>query len=611
MSNLTLPIPDDNLYREMDNFQRLAALRRAMEASNLAAVILPSNDPHQSEYVASHWQARTWISGFTGSAGTAIVTKAAAGLWTDSRYFLQAEQELQGSGVTFYKVLSAGASEHFDWLKTQLKSGDRIGIDGNLLSLEGKKQLELAFEGTGFVIVTDQDPVGAAWTDRPLLPLDPIFEHPLELAGRSFPEKLTAIRTEMKRQGADHHLVVTLDDIAWIFNLRGRDVDYNPVFYAYALIGTEKATLFIETSKVPPALQASLANGGIVLAGYKDLQSHLNTLEGKLLLDPATVSVSVEAALGSNCKVIHGASPSTLMKAKKNTVEANHLRKTMEKDGVAILRLCRWLEARLGKESISEYEVSERLAGFRAAQPSYFGESFPAIAGYAGNGAIVHYRPPMEGSAILKPEGVFLLDSGGQYLDGTTDITRTFALGVVPDAARRAYTLVLRGHIALAKAKFPVGTAGFQLDPLARVALWSEGLNYGHGTGHGVGFFLNVHEGPMGIGPAATPRSRTPIEPGMLISNEPGYYAPGEFGIRIENLILCVEAEETSSGKFLAFETLSLFPIESTMIEWELLTKADLQWLRSYHGEVLRRLSPHLEPDEKQWLAGKCAAYLT
>jgi Xaa-Pro aminopeptidase len=593
--------------------QKLAALRAAMKTHGLSAVVIPSNDPHQSEYVARHWKAREWISGFTGSAGTAVVTLDRAGLWTDSRYFLQAEQELAGTDVTFFKQAVAGAPEHREWLKSQLKSGDRVAIDGKVLSMDQLGSWEAAFAGTGIDLVTHADPVGEAWWDRPALPEDPVFEHALPLAGLSRAQKLAMVREQMERRGASRHLVVTLDDIAWIFNLRGRDVEYNPVFYAYALIGKEKAWLFIQPSKVPPVVAEALAADGVEIVDYAALPGHLAQLDDSLLLDPSIVSVALFSEIMDYCTVVQGATPSVAMKACKGQVETGHIRRAMEKDGVALLRLCRWLEAEVEKGTVTEHAVGEQLAAFRARQEGYFGESFPAIAGYAGNAAIVHYRPEAAGSATLRPEGVFLLDSGGQYEDGTTDITRTFALGSVPPAAVQAYTLVLKGHIAIATARFPRGTVGYQLDPLARNHLWSAGLNFGHGTGHGVGYFLCVHEGPQGISPLANPRSSTPLEPGMIISNEPGYYETGIFGIRIENLVLVVEdpvgSVETGSSKFLAFETLSLFPIEATMVDRTLLTPGEKEWLKSYHGEVLRRLSPRLLGDEVEWLSTKCGAW--
>ena len=589
--------------------QRLKALRQALETLGLDAVVVPSNDPHQSEYVADHWKSREWISGFTGSAGVAVVTKDAAGLWTDSRYYLQAEQELAGTGVTFFKAPQSGSSPELDWLKEQLKPGSRVCFPGALLSGESHGSVKAALEAGGLVLVTDADPVAMAWSDRPALPMDEVFAHPVDLAGMTCSEKLEAVRKDLQGLGAEHLLLVSLDDIAWTFNLRGRDVDYNPVFYAYAWISSGQAMLFIQPGKVPDSVATDLRTAGVELRDYGHLPAFLGSVKGKVSIDPLTVSYELLQSLGSEAVQVRGASPTVLMKAKKNPIELAKLRHAMEKDGVALLRLCMWLESNLGRGP-SEHEVGQQLAAFRAEQPGYFGESFPAIAGYAGNGAIVHYRPAAEGSSILKPEGVFLLDSGGQYTDGTTDITRTFALGPVPAEAVQAYTLVLKGHIALGRAVFPVGTVGHQLDTLARMHLWSHGLNYGHGTGHGVGFFLNVHEGPQGIGPAANGRSRTPLQPGMITSNEPGYYAAGQFGIRIENLVLCVEGPETGSGKFLRFESLSLFPISDDLIDWGLITAEEREWLREYHQMVLDRISPLLNAGELAWLQRKCQPYL-
>lgn len=589
--------------------QRLAALRKALQTLEVDAVIIPSNDPHQSEYVANHWQAREWITGFTGSAGVAVVTREAAGLWTDSRYYLQAEQQLAGTGVTFFKAPQASGNPEWVWLREQLKPGSRVAYPGALLSADSLGAVKAALEAGGLILVTDADPVALAWHDRPALPMDEVFAHPDELAGMTCADKLAAIRKEMQASGADHLLLVSLDDIAWTFNLRGRDVAYNPVFYAYAWVSQHEAILFIQPGKVPSPIVQNLASAGVTLQNYSELPAFLGTVGGRVSIDPLTVSSQLLQSLGKPATQVRETSPTVGMKARKNPTELANLRHAMEKDGVALLRLCMWLEQRLASGP-TEHEVGQQLAAFRAQQPGYFGESFPAIAGYAGNGAIVHYRPEEMGSAVLKAEGVFLLDSGGQYLDGTTDITRTFALGKVPSEAVQAYTLVLKGHISLARAVFPVGTVGYQLDPLARMHLWSQGLNYGHGTGHGVGFFLNVHEGPQGISPLANGRSRTPLQPGMIISNEPGYYASGEFGIRIENLVLCVEGPETASGKFLRFETLSLFPIGDEMLDWTLISNEERTWLREYHQMVLDRLLPLLDAEEAAWLHRKCQPYL-
>jgi Xaa-Pro aminopeptidase len=594
----------------MNAAEKLEAVRKVMRASGLDALIIPSQDPHQSEYVADHWKARQWISGFTGSAGTVVVTLDQAGLWTDSRYFIQAEQELSDSPITFHKQVVPGAPEHLDWIKATLQAGQQVGIDGALVSIEGEEALRAAFQGSDITLVTAHDVVGSAWADRPPLPRDQAFIHEAALAGTSRVHKLEQIMDMMAQAGVQHHLLVGLDDIAWAFNLRGRDVDYNPVFYAYALVQEGDATLFVPPGKLDITVVHELAEEGISVRNYADVGTALAGLEGKLLLDPQQASIALARHIPATCTVVKGIAPSTLLKARKTAAELSHVRIAMEKDGVALLRLCRWLEQTLAAgQSITEHAVGERLAAFRAAQAGYFGESFPAIAGYAGNGAIVHYRPADTGSASLKPEGLFLLDSGGQYADGTTDITRTFALGPYPAAAKVAYTAVLRGHIALAKAQFPKGTAGYQLDPLARQYLWAQGLNYGHGTGHGVGYFLNVHEGPQGISPVASPRSRQPIEPGMITSNEPGYYEAGQWGIRIENLVLCIEGPTTANGVFYAFETLSLFPIEDTLIDWSQLDGAERAWLRDYHQMVWDRLSPRLEADEKAWLQAKCAPY--
>ncbi len=599
------------LRSNMTSEYKLIAVRKAMRDCGLAAVIVPSQDPHQSEYVAAHWKAREWISGFSGSAGIAVVTLDHAGLWTDSRYFLQAEQELAVSGLTFHKQTVPGAPEHLDWLKATLKHGDKIGIDGALLSIDAEAALRQTFEGTGIALMTTCDPIGMAWTDRPSLPTAPVFAHAEALAGKTRMEKLAAIRAEMATVGADSHLSIALDDIAWTFNLRGRDVECNPVFYAYALIASTSATLFVDAAKLPSDIVLALAQDGVSVRNYADLGLALAGLQGKLLLDPSLTSAALAQEIGTACTLLHGASPAIQLKAIKNAVELAHIRQTMARDGVALLRLYRWLEATMASgETVDEYTVGERLAALRASQAGYFGESFPAIAGYASNGAIVHYRPAAEGSATLKPEGIFLLDSGGQYLDGTTDITRTIALGEVPAAAIIAYTMVLKGHIALAKAQFPQGTAGHQLDPLARMHLWSQGLNYGHGTGHGVGFFLNVHEGPHSIGSAVNLRSREPIVPGMIVSNEPGYYENGQWGIRIENLVVCITGACTSSGQFYAFETLSLFPIDATLIDRDLIDKAEWSWLQTYHQTVYDRLSPLLDAAEQAWLLEKCAPYL-
>ncbi|MEM7038913.1 MAG: aminopeptidase P family N-terminal domain-containing protein, partial [Bacteroidota bacterium] len=476
---------------------RLSALRTAMNRHGLDAWIQTSTDPHQSEYVADYWAARTWLTGFTGSAGVAIVTADHAGLWTDSRYFIQAEQELGDGPFELHKQGIPHAPEHRVWLRNQLPKGARVGIDGKLVTIAGLAALEGIFAEKGITLVTEHDIIAEAWTDRPPMPEAPVVPHPTELAGMIRMEKLTRVRAAMKEAGVDHHLVSTLDDVAWLMNLRGDDVNYNPVFYGYVLISNSKSTLFVAPGKVSETLELALEEAGTVIAPYADLAAHLGALEGKLLVDTGKTSVAVRNALGDAATIVNGKTPSTAMKAVKNATEIAHFRRVMVRDAVALLRLYRWIDAEIDGGELTEVAVAEKLAALRGENPEYRGESFGAIAGYAGNGAIVHYRPAPESCATLKREGIFLLDSGGQYVDGTTDITRTTCLGTPTPDQIRNYTLVLKGHIGIATAKFPAGTKGYHLDSFARMPLWQHGLNYGHGTGHGIGFHLCVHEGPQ------------------------------------------------------------------------------------------------------------------
>ena len=585
---------------------RIAALRKAMAQANLQAWIIPATDPHQSEYFSPHWQAREYFSGFSGSAGTLVVTAQAAGLWTDSRYYLQAEQQLPHGVVSLFKSQEAGVPTFIKWLAEVLPCGAKVGMDGWLLSAKEKIGRKAELAAQFMELDLNHDISAQAWESRPALPTGSVFEHPMHLAGQSRVEKLNALRDLMAQKGCDHHLVVPLDDIAWLLNLRGNDVPHNPVFYAYLLISPKSATLFIEESKLSPAIVASLQADGLGILPYAKVQEQLQTLAGRILIDDNNTACNVVAALPGSVYAVYGTTLSIALKARKNPVEIAHLRATMAKDGVALLRLFRWIEANIHL-GITELQVSDKLVELHSAKARYYGESFPAIAGYGANGAIVHYRPGHD-SATLSPKGIFLLDSGAQYEDGTTDITRTVALGEVTLEQKRNFTLVLKGHIALAMAKFPEGTGGYQLDVYARMALWQHGLNFGHGTGHGVGFFLSVHEGPQSIRNGYNERSAIPLAPGMVTSNEPGYYEPGQYGIRIENLVLCVEAETTAYGRFLSFETLSLFPIDLKLVEVALLTLTEIQWLDNYHTMVLERLGPLLNADELEWLAARCKA---
>ena len=480
--------------------KRLSDLRKMMQNKGLDAYIVPSNDVHQSEYVAKHWNCREWISGFTGSAGLIVVTADHAGLWTDSRYFLQGEMELMDTEIKLHKPKDRFAPEHITWLNENLPKGAVVGMDGDLCTIDQFNKYSELLKSTDKVFNISHDLFDDIWQDRSDIPLDNIYEHDVKFAGKSRVEKITDIRAEMKAQYVDHHLVTTLDDIAWIFNIRGRDVEFNPVAVAFAIISFESTTLFIDNKKVPTELKTKLESDGITIKSYGSINGALADLNksDRVLIDTSATGVNLYNAI--NSKIIGGSTISTLMKSIKNEVEIQHTREVMAKDGAAIARTFYWLEQQLKNNSkVTEADVADRLAENRNQMDDYVGESFPAIVGYKGNGAIIHYRAAHDTCKTLKDEGILLVDSGGQYLNGTTDITRTIALGTPTKEEKRNFTLVLKGNIALSKVTFPKGTTGLQLDPLARMFLWNQGLNYGHGTGHGVGFFLNVHEGPQGF----------------------------------------------------------------------------------------------------------------
>lgn len=585
---------------------KIEALRAAMKAQQIDAYIIPSNDPHQSEYVADHWKSREWISGFTGSAGTVIVTAKHAGLWTDSRYFIQAAEQLKGSGVSLHKLHIPHTPEHREWLKQNLPDGATIGFDGRLFSVNKVRGMAQYFYDKKFIFNSDHDLIKSIWKKRPALPKTPVFDHAVRYAGVNRGKKLKTLRAKMGT--STHYLLSTLDDIAWLFNLRSSDVECNPVFYAHAIIGQTKAWLFIDKAKVPTKLAQKLNKDGIILKPYNSLDKTLQKLSGNstILIDKSSISNSVYQSIEKD-RIQNGSNLVATLKAIKNKKEIAHFREVMVKDGVALVKLYRWLESTLEKRSIPEIEVAEKLAGLRSEQANYFGESFHAIVGYEGNGAIVHYRPEKDKCANIEKKGMLLLDSGGQYLDGTTDITRTIALSRPTQEQKTDFTLVLKGHIALAMAKFPVGTTGVQLDTLTRMHLWQHHYNYGHGTGHGVGFFNNVHEGPQGFSPTPnTPRANVTIDPGMVTTNEPGIYKANKYGIRTENLMLCVEDGKKEFGPFLRFETITLFPIDLSLVAKSQLNKTEKAWLNDYHMEVYQRLSPHLDSAEKKWLKEKC-----
>lgn len=587
--------------------ERLAALRQKMAARGVAATILPSTDPHASEYVADYWKERQWISAFTGSAGTVVVAANAAGLWTDSRYFLQADMQLQGSGIALFKDGLPETPSITAWLGEVLPAGSKVGINPLLFSVTAVETLQNELTATGLELITDADFIKPLWKDRPALPEAPVDIYPVEYAGKSAKEKITDVRSAMAKKGADAYIFTALDEIAWVFNIRCSDVEYNPVAIAFGAISHDKAILFINPRKISHDVAGLLADEGIEVAPYNAVFDYVATLHvgSKVLIDKTKTNFALYQDIPRHCTVIASQSPVFYFKSVKNKVELEGTRSAMEKDGVALVRFVMWLEANVGDGSLTEVSVAERLREFRAEQPLFKGESFGTIAGYKAHGAIVHYSATEESDATLQPAGFLLLDSGGQYLDGTTDITRTLALGQLTEEEKTDFTLVLKGHISLGTAKFPQGTRGSQLDILARKALWDRGWNYGHGTGHGVGHFLCVHEGPQSIRMDENP---TQLVPGMILSNEPGIYRSGKHGVRCENLVTVAEAEKTEFGQFYRFETLTLFPFDTTALNLSLLDGEEKKWLNAYHQQVYDRLSPRLNESEKAWLKKKCAA---
>jgi Xaa-Pro aminopeptidase len=595
--------------------QRIAELRLALAQQHIDAVLLPSADPHLSEYLPERWQGRQRFSGFTGSMGTLVVTPLTAVVFADSRYWVQAEAELAGTGVELVKIPTGAATHHIDWLCQQLPAGATVAADGAVLSLAAAKPLREALQARGMTLRTDLDLLDQAWADRPGLPGAAVYEHLAPMAATARADKLASLREAMQRHGATHHFVSTLDDIAWISNLRGADVDYNPVFLAHLLVSQDSATLFVAPGKVDTALAARLAADGLTLAPYEHCAAALAALpaEAVLLVDPKRITLAFRQAVPEAVRVIEAINPSTLAKSRKNATEAQFVREAMARDGAAMCAFYAWLEAALGHEDISELTIDERLSAERARQPGFVSLSFPTIAGFNANGALPHYRALPESFAQISThaglvaEGLLLIDSGGQYLGGTTDITRVWPIGT-PSAAQKAdFTRVLRGTMALSRARFPLGTLSPQLDALARAPLWEAGLDYGHGTGHGVGYFLNVHEGPQSIS-RAVPDATMAMQPGMITSIEPGVYRPGRWGVRIENLVLNVPAAAASEeefGDYLEFETLTLCPIDTRCIERSLLRADEIDWLNRYHATVRERLLPLVDGAARAWLMAR------
>lgn len=586
-----------------ETVKNLEALREQMRKYHVDAVIIPGTDPHQSEYTSAHWKLRDWVTGFTGSNGTAVVTLSEAGLWTDSRYFLQAELELQDSGVVMYKEDGGNDPTTTEWLAEHLEAGSVLAVNGFLFSLAQAIRLENFCGENGFRFATDFDPFPTIYTNRKPLPLDNIYVHDEQYAGESVESKRERILAAASKEGADSTLLSALDEIAWALNIRCCDVECNPVVISYAYISETENVLFVDERKVDAETASYLAGHGVRVAPYESVTAFLEKLkDAAVLMDPNKTSDTIARSL-ANATPVYASSPVALLKAVKNEVQIAGVRKAMERDGVALVKLHMWLEQAVPAGGVTEYDVAEKCAEFRAASPLYRGESFGLIAGYNEHGAIVHYEPEEGKSATLRPDGMLLIDCGGQYLDGTTDITRTITLGNPTDNQRRDYTLVLKGHIALGSAIFPAGTRGSQLDALARQFLWKECMTYWHGTGHGVGHFLGVHEGPQNIRLNENP---TVIVPGMITSDEPGVYKAGRYGIRIENLILSRAYRTTEEfGDFLNFETLTLFPYDSRLIDLSVLSDEELAWVNNYHATVFERLSPALDDAQREWLKEK------
>ncbi len=572
---------------------RIKALCHEMLKQNLDAYYISGTDPHSSEYLPDRWKTREYISGFTGSYGMVVVTQEEAGLWTDTRYFLQAEEQLKGSGMKMYKLRVPNAVLPEAWLSKKLPKGSKVGIDPQSVTVEAFRAFEEALDGKGITLAKTSDLLDKTWEDRPDIPDDGVFELDVKYAGLSRKEKKETIVAELKKYNADYHVVTMLDELAWLFNLRGSDVNYNPVFTGYGVVGKDEMLLFVDNHKLPLDLKLKLEREKISVKSYGDFFPWLSALRRKnIFIDPTTANYSVCETLAKGENTFsEGTSIVAHLKAIKNKVELDGFRQAMVKDGVALVGFHYWLKQNIGKEKITEYTAGRKLAEFRSKQDGFMGESFLPIVGYKEHGAMVHLIVGEDDALPLEADGVLLFDSGGQYLQGTTDVTRTVALGEICAKLKKDFTLVLKGVIGLTRAVFPAGTKGCHLDILARKALWENGINYGHGTGHGVGHFLNVHEGPMAIRQEYNPNT---IEPGMVMSNEPAMYREGEYGLRTENMIVCVEKEETEFGKFLGFETLTLCPIDTSLIDLSLLTAGEIDWINDYHQRVRKELMPFM-----------------
>lgn len=586
---------------------RIQLLRDAMKRHNVDACLIPSADPHLSEYLPGRWKGREWLSGFTGSVANLIITADFAGLWADSRYWSQAEAELAGTEIVLMKTPTGSSLLHLEWLSNNLPAGQTLAVDAAVLGLATARALEQALAKGGSKLRTDLDVLGDIWSERPGLPMAEIYQHDAAHAPLTRAAKLDLLRQSMQQQGAGWHFISTLDDIAYLFNLRGADVNFNPVFLAHALIGPQQATLFVADGKVPAALRDLLLQDGVALAPYAQATAALAALpaDAVLLLDPRRVTLGLRQAVAVAAKVVEAINPTTFAKSRKSAEEAAHVRAAMEQDGAALCEFFSWLEQAIAKreqEAVTELMVDTHITAARARRPGFVSPSFATIAGFNANGAMPHYKATAESHAIISGDGLLLIDSGGQYVGGTTDITRMVPVGQPSAAQKRDCTLVLKGVIALSAAQFPRSVKSPMLDAIARAPIWAAGIDYGHGTGHGVGYFLNVHEGPQVISNSAAPEAHTAMEAGMITSIEPGIYRPGRWGVRIENLVLNQEAESTEFGDYLRFETLTLCPIDTRCLDASLLRSDEIDWLNAYHAQVRERLTPHVRGDALQWL---------
>lgn len=585
---------------------RLFALREAMKAAGLQAFIIPTEDPHMSEYPAACWKNREWITGFTGSFGTAVVTLDNAGLWTDSRYFLQAEAQLAGTGIDLYRLKIAGTPSIPQFLISNLKPGDKVGVDGRTISIAQADEMRKVLAAHDINLDTSVSLIDRIWTDRPVLPDSAVWEMPVERSGRSAAEKIALINKSLADTGADATVLSALDDVAWTFNIRALDVAYNPVAVAYGFVSPQRSVLFIDEWKVSPEIAERLKAQGVELMPYDSLVSFLHGLpeEIKVLLDKARTNTSIADALPEGASVVDSISPANHFKSLKSEAEIEGFRSATLKDGIAMTRFFKWLEESLARgERVTELSAARKLASFRAEQPGYICDSFAPISSYGPHGAVVHYTPTPESDVELHRDSLYLIDSGGQYSDGTTDITRTIALLSEPTARMRSdFTAALRGTIGIALAHFPAGIRGCLIDAFARKYLWEAGIQYLHGTCHGIGHCLNVHEGPQSIRMEENP---VVIEPGMVMSDEPAMYRPGQYGIRTENMVLCREVQTTEFGTFLGFETLTLCYIDMSLVDLSVMTAPEINWLKNYQRHVFETLSPHLSEEEREWLRKK------